>query len=528
MYDILIKHASIIDGTGTPAFCADVAIINGKLLINPPLSHANKKIDASGLILCPGFIDAHSHSDRLLGIDRCSTLSKVSQGITTEITGQCGSSNFPSSTDAGRLSMLSAYVGVEEQYLEKTPTLDAFNAQAATLPIANHYLIYTGHGALRIAAMGFERRKPTYKELERMKDLLREAMEQGSVGISTGLIYSPSCYSDEDELVELCKVVAEYDGIYATHMRNEAKEVVESVAEAIRIAERSGCRLCISHHKICGKENWGKSVQTLQLIHEAVKRGVRITLDVYPYTASCTALNVCLPDHFFSHGPEKMLELLKDPNIREDLRNQMEELDGRYRHCGGWSGILVTIAPNTPDSVGLTVQEYADRLGRDAFDVFFDMVVDNGRAAQAIFFSMDEADLQRITCDENAVIGTDSVIYNMETPTHPRGLGTFPKAIRYFVKEHGLMTMEQMIHKMTGLPAQRFGLNSKGIIANGYDADLLLFDPDNIRDVATYTDSLQLSEGIECVIVDGEIVYQNKQLTGCFPGRFIPYRQIGV
>jgi len=386
-------------------------------------------------------------------------------------------------------------------------------------------LCYVGHNALRRASMGSENRAPTPAELEKMKELVREAMENGAMGMSSGLIYPPSCYAKEEELVELCQVVAEYGGIYATHMRNEAGDVLNSVKEAISTAERAGCRLDISHHKVCGKANWGKSVQTLELIHQARERGVDITLDVYPYTASSTALNVCLPADFFAHGPKKMCELLRDPAVRAELKPRMETMDGRLRHCGGWGGILMTTMPKTPAAMGKTVQEYADELGRDAFEVFFDLCAEEGGAASAVYFSMGEEDLQRIVCDENATIGTDGVVRDLKTPTHPRGMASFPKAIRYFVRDKKLLTLEEMIRKMTGFPAERFGLKGKGVIADGMDADLLLIDPETITDRSTYQDSLQLCDGIERVIVAGETVYLNKELTGKTPGKFIPLNQ---
>jgi len=520
MYDLLIQNASVVDGTGKPAFAADVAVQDGKIVMNPQ-GDAKEVIDAAGLTLCPGFIDVHSHGDSLFGT-RAGQLSKTNQGITTELTGQCGSTRFPFSTDPVKKELMAQKYGRENS---EFTSLEKYLAWAETTPKTTNYGIYIGHSAVRISAMGFDNRKPTAEELETMKAMVREAMEHGALGLSSGLIYAPSCYADSDELVELCKVVAEYGGFYATHMRNEAGGVVESVKESIDIAERSGCKLDISHHKVCGKDNWGKSVETLRLIKEARERGVDVTFDVYPYTASSTALNVCMPSDFFAHGPDKMCELLADPAVRAELKPRMQTMDGRLRHCGGWDGILITVAPKNRDAEGMTVQAYADKLGQDAFETFFDLCQVNGGSAQAIYFSMGEEDLQRIVCDENATIGTDGVVRNLETPTHPRGIASFPKCIRYFVREKKLLTLEAMIRKMTGFPAERFGLKGKGVIADGMDADLLLIDPETITDRSTYQDSLQLCDGIERVIVAGETVYLNKELTGKTPGKFIPLNQ---
>lgn len=524
MYDILIQNASVIDGTGRPAYKADVAVRDGKIVLNPALDSAAEVIDAAGLVVCPGFIDSHSHGDSILGTV-AGRLCKTNQGITTELTGQCGMTTYPVSTDPEKRNMQLLALGVKEtpEDFDTFTDLAHYLQWAEKQPLTCNFKIYMGHTALRIAAMGFDARKPTEAELEHMKSMLREAMEHGAMGLTSGLIYSPSCYAEEEELVELCKIVAEYDGIYATHMRNEASDVLEAVQEAITVAERAGCRLDISHHKICGRDNWGLSVQTLQLIHEAISRGVRITLDVYPYTASCTHLNVCLPAAFFSHGPEKMGRLLADPAVRAELKAEMMALDGRYRHCGGWSGILVTSAPKNPEAMGLTIEEYAGKLGKDPFDTFFDLVQQNGHAAQAIYFSMSEEDLQRIMADENAVVGTDGLVKDLDTPTHPRGFASFPKAIRYFVREKKLFTLEEMIRKMTSLPAERFGIRNKGAILDGYDADLLLIDPDRVADRADYTNGMALCDGIERVIVAGVTVYRDQQLTGAAPGRFIPH-----
>jgi len=524
MYDILFRNISVIDGTGAPAYIGNVAVKDGKIVMNPA-GEAAETVDGTGLTLCPGFIDAHSHGDLILGTES-GRVCKTTQGITTEFGGQCGDTLFPASTDPKLVEMLAKKVSICVDTLpdiSKFTTMENYLDWAKDQYVTCHYTLLTGHSNLRIAAMGFDNRKPTEAEMEHMKSMLREAMEHGSKGLSSGLIYSPSCFADEDELVELCKIVAEYGGFYATHMRNEAGSVLESVRDSIAVAERSGCKLDISHHKICGKDNWGMSVETLKLVHEARECGVDITIDVYPYTASMTGINVCMPSYFFAHGPIKMRELLRDPAIREELKAEMEVMDGRWRHCGGAAGILLAKADETPEACGMTIAEYAEKLGKDPYETYFDLVMANGHGVSGIFFSMDEGDLQRIVLDENAVIGTDGVVPNLTTPTHPRGMASFPKAIRYFVREKKLLTMEEMIRKMTSLPAQRFGIENKGVIAEGYDADLLVIKADEIRDCATYTNGLAISKGIERVLVDGITVYQDGKMTGRSAGRFLPH-----
>lgn len=518
MYDLLIKGASVVDGTGAPAYVGDIAVKDGKI-VTKPCGDAAQVIDATGLTLAPGFIDAHSHADYGPGAE-ARRLCKSSQGITTELAGQCGSSRFPfpPADNAELTELMYQKVGREAV---PAYTLSDYLSWLNTQPLTTNLGLYVGHSTLRIAAMGYELRKPTAEELDTMKTMVREAMEHGAMGMSSGLIYAPSCYSDEEELVELCKVVAEYGGTYATHMRNESRGILEAVAESISVAEKAGCKLNISHHKICGKANWGMSKQTLELIHQARQRGVDVTVDVYPYTASCTSLDICLPKPFFSHGPKGLREKLRDPAVRAQIKEEIQQLDSQhYVNCGGWDGILVTIAANTPAAVNKTVQQYADSIGKDAFEAYFDLVCDNP-GAQAVYFSMCDEDLFRIVCDDNAVLGTDGLVRTLTDPTHPRGFGSFPRALRVFVREEKLMSLERMVHKMTGLTASRFGLATKGIIADGMDADLVLFDPNTVTDRATYEDSLRVSEGIPYVIVAGQIVCRDGKLTGATPGRFI-------
>ena len=524
MYDILIQNASVMDGTGRPAYHADVAVKDGKIVLHPQADSAAEVIDAAGLVLCPGFIDSHSHGDRILGT-AAGQLCKTNQGITTELAGQCGMTTYPVSPDPEKREMHRLALGVMEvpEAFDTFTDLEHYLRWAEQQPLTCNFKLYVGHRALRIAAMGFDARKPTDTELAQMQSMLREAMEHGAMGLTSGLIYPPGSYAEEAELVELCRIVAKYDGIYATHMRNEAEGVVEAVREAISVAERAGCRLNVSHHKVCGRENWGLSVQTLKLIHEAIDRGVRITMDVYPYTASSTNLNVCLLAAFFAHGPEKMAQLLADPSVRASLKEEMTGKNGRWHNCGGWSGIMVTCAPETRGAEGKTIEAYAKQIGKDPFEAYFDLILHNGHGAQAIYFFMGEEDLLRIMADENAVVGTDGLVKDLHTPTHPRGFASFPKAIRYFVREKKLFTLEEMIRKMTSLPAERFGLRGKGAILDGYDADLLLIDPDRIADRADYTNGSALCDGIERVMVGGVTVYRDQQLTGATPGRFIPH-----
>lgn len=533
MYQILIRNASVIDGTGKPAFSADVAVKDGKIVLNPdPVLGAEEVIDAAGLVLSPGFIDAHCHGDSSLGIPEA-CLAKSSQGITTECTGQCGETLFPVSTDPAKLDMFAgmfaAYLqpddsGCNEGYADFT-SMKKFLEYADRRQCSTNYTILTGHSPLRIVAMGFDNREATPEELEHMKSLLRECMEQGSKGLSAGLLYSPSCYANEDELVELCKVVAEYDGFFAVHLRDEAGDFENSVKEAIRIAERSGCRLNLSHHKVCGSEFWGTTEKTLKLVEEANARGVKTYVDVYPYLATGNYLNICLPKDFFAHGPEKMVELLKDPAVRAELTPRIKEMDGRYRQCGSFDNIFISSAPKTPECIGMSVGEYARKVGGDEFEVYYDLVCANGHEATAAYFSMCAEDLERVLLHPLSVICTDSFDIGPDKACHPRCFGSFPLCLGKYVREQKLMPLETMIHKMTQALAEFMGIANKGVIADGYDADLVLFNPDTVIDKADFKNSHTLSEGIERVFVAGETVFTNGKLTGKFPGKFIPHQK---
>ena len=533
MLDLLIKNATIVDGTGSAPYIGNVGVKDGKLVTAPAKdAKAVRTVDAAGLVLAPGFIDAHCHEDETLG-NKASMLSKVSQGITTVSCGNCGESYFPVSKDPEKLALirqskkeyLSAPDCANKDVFDTFTSFENYLAYAEKRPTAYDYTMLTGHGTLRVAAMGLANRQATEQELSLMKDLLRESMEHGSRGLSSGLIYTPSCYADERELTELCKVVADYDGYYAVHLRNEAGLLEESVAEAIRTAENAGCRLNLSHHKACGRENWGKTEKTLKMIREAQERGLFVYTDVYPYLATGNYINICLPKEFFENGQEKMAQLLREPSVRKEMKEYiLSWQEGRYCNCGGFDNILICNAPAMPDAVNKTIGEYARELGRDEFEVYFDLCCENGGAGHAAYFAMSEDDLVRILLDDNAVIGTDSYDIGESNAVHPRSFGTFPLLLSEYVREKKIMPLEKMVRKMTGATADFMGLDGKGYIRDGYDADLVLFDPNTVAARADFRNSRELSDGIIEVFTAGQSVYRDKKLTGNCPGRFIPWK----
>lgn len=533
MEDLLIKNAMIVDGSGAPAFWGCISVKDGKITgLGDICCEAAEVIDAGGLTVSPGFIDAHCHEDETLG-NPTSTLSKVSQGITTVCGGQCGSSIFPVAKDPEKraifMNKMRAYF--DDPECGYTDVIGSFTSMAEyrkyveSRPMAYNATVLTGHNELRIAAMGLDNRKPTDKELEVMKSLLKETMENGSRGLSAGLIYTPSCYCEKEELIELCKVIAPYDGTFAVHLRNEAGQFVEAVTEAFEIAKAAGCRLNLSHHKVCGKENWGKSEITLKMIEDAKAEGMDVYTDVYPYLATGSNLNICLPKEIFALGAKKVKEMLLDPAERVKLKEQIiANSEGRYRNCGGFENILICGAPENKDAENLTVAEYARKVGKDEFDAYFDLVAANGSSAQAAYFAMSENDLSRILLNDNICVCTDSYDIHVDNAVHPRCFGAFTHALGYFVRKKKLMPLEKMIMKMTSKPAEFMKIKNKGLLKEGYDADLVIFDPDTVDAKADFGNARALSCGIDRVIVAGKTVYKDMALTGENPGKFIPWR----
>ncbi len=526
MLDVLIKNAKVIDGTGSQAVEGNVGICGDKIVYPAQDQEAKQVIDAAGRVVSPGFIDAHSHGDLILGTESAH-LFKTNQGVTTEVTGQCGLSIAPTNP---------AYLDLAQHLLSLgTPSFpeDMVNwnnfsrylEYADQQPKTANVMMYVGHSTLRIAVMGFANRVATDQELEQMKAILKDAMEHGAAGFSTGLIYTPSCYADEREVVELAKVIRPYNGIYASHMRNESYDIVKSVKETIDVGRKAGVTVDISHHKTLGKSNWGLQKETLRLIQEARDEGINVVCDQYPYTCNMTHLNACIPPWYFDQGFDAMTEQLKDPAFRAKLRKEMEDpatpYDNYYLNAGGWSGVFVSSSTETPQAEGKFISDYAAELHKDPWDTFFDLMVDNRCSSGGVYSSMCEEDVCEIAGAPFCIVGSDGLTRSWEEKGHPRASATFPHAITYFVKEKKIFTLEQMIRKMTGLTADALSIRNKGYIRDGYDADLVLFDYDRLRDTATYTNSNSLTEGIDYVFVNGQIVYQDQKLTGIYSGKMI-------
>ncbi|MBE5781686.1 MAG: D-aminoacylase [Clostridiales bacterium] len=494
MYDLIIQNAQILDGTGKDAYEADLAIKNGKIAkIETIKEEAHQTINAAGLCVSPGWIDSHSHSDRTI-FTYPEQKEKTEQGITVSIVGQCGSSVAPYVDEKGLIHPMS-------EYLEK----------AAATPQGSSAAVLVGFNALRKAVLGTENRAPTPDELEKMKALLRDAMESGAIGMSLGLLYVPGCYADTEEVIALAKVVGEYKGLLASHIRNEADGLMDSVREFIQIIRASGCRAVFSHHKACMPWNWGKVKDTLALIDEENAQGADIYLDVYPYVASSTILSArYVPHQFHPAGVTSVLDMLKDPDICQRIKAW-----GRETYNNDLSWTMISLCPGHPEYEGLTLNEIADLRGdTDRMETALQLIRETDNQVSACFFMMCEEDVETVIRHPRAMLCTDSASAGSSSHYHPRLRASFPRAIAQYVRERGAVTLPEMIRKMTSLPAHVYGLRGKGEIKVGADADLCIFDPEKISDKADFVHFSLPNEGLHYVIVGGQIALENGKATG--------------
>lgn len=524
-FDLLIKNGEIIDGTGEKGFIGDVAVDNGKVIkiADHVSDEAKEVINADGHVVCPGFIDPHAHNDGWIMYDS-SNIYKLSQGVTTEINGNCGEGLCPVSDKF--------YDVIYEYYRPYYPTEDFrlftsgrfFYDKIASLPLGTNIGFHCAHGTLRMSTMGFSQDKANASQLREMKAKLRECLEAGAMGMSTGLVYSPGCFADTDEIVELCNVVAEYGGVYASHIRSEGYKLVEAVEEAIEIARRANVRTVISHLKCLGRNYWGLSGQITSMIEEARAEGVEIYADQYPYTRSCTVLHWPIPIEYTAGGFINMCEKLQDPAERQKIKDMF---DNKF---GPWDNLMENFTPAsihvskadmTPDVVGKTIQEYADSIGKDPYDVLFDTIVANKADAIASFDCMCEEDIETIMKKEYCMVGSDGIDVSPEENTHPRLTGTFPRVLGRYVRGRNIISLELAIKKMTSLPAEVFGLDGKGILREGYDADVCIFDKSRIIDKSTYENFNIRPEGIDRVVVGGKIALKDGEYTGAASGSFV-------
>jgi len=536
-YDLIIKNGKVIDGAGNPWYHGDVAVAEGRISAIGRLGkpHADRVIDAKGLVIAPGFVDAHSHADTV-SLVFPQLESTVMQGITTVVAGQCGDSLAPVNPDLRaeqeKLANASLPPGLELKFT--WTTFDEYLRREEELELGVNVAHLVGHGTLRIAAMGFDARDPTNEELGKMKRLAADAMEAGAFGLSTGLIYPPGIFAKTEEIVEIAKAVASRGGVYDSHIRGEGRNLLKSLEEAIAIGERAGLPVQISHHKASHRDVWGKSVETLRMMEEARRRGVDVTLDQYPYPAGATSLATVLPPWAHDGGMDKLLERLRDPKLRERMRRDIEKgLPGWENFGGGvgWKNTYIsqvkTDANRTAE--GKNVSEIREMRGDpDEFTTVYKLLLEEDGAVGMIIFSQDEGDIRRIMQHPLHMVGTDSL---SASPTgamsygkpHPRYYGTYPKILGRYVRE-GALRLEEAIRKMTSFPAQRFGLLDRGLIRPGMCADITVFDPETVIDKATFENPHQFPEGIEYVIVNGTATVDKGKFTGNLGGKTLRKR----
>ena len=486
MYDLLIKNGTLIDGSGAAPFTADLAIQNGKIARLAPSiapNEAVKIIDAAGLTVTPGFIDSHSHSDSAI-LTWPDQKEKLEQGITLSVTGQCGSSQAPRQTENGLYRM------------------SDFLQDADRAPQGSGALCLVGHGSIRAAVLRNENRRPTAEELEQMKALLRDAMESGCLGMSLGLIHVPGCYAETEELIALAKVVAEYNGLITAHIRNEADYVLNAITEFITVIKASGARGVISHLKAMERHNWGKVAEALRLINDANADGCDIYCDVYPYCASSTNLQTrVLPAQFHPPGTQKALDLLNNKEVMTRIRQWAED-----RWHGDLSWILISACDSHPEYVGKRLSKIAAmRDSNDQLQTAYDLLLENSTIVRGCFFMMCEEDMEQALSFERAMICTDSSCAEGKTSYHPRLRASFIRVLAHYVRERGIVSLPEMIRKMTSLPAAVYGLPQKGLLVPGYDADLNIFDYEALQDQADFTHCTAPNAGLRYVLVDGEI-----------------------
>ncbi len=499
-YDLLLRNGRIVDGTGSVWYRGDVAIRGDTIVdVAPRVSGAaTRVIDVAGLVIAPGFIDIHTHARR--GLFEVPTAENyVRQGVTTLIEGPDGNSPVP---------------------------LAPFFAELESLQKSVNIGSFVGQGSIRSAILGNENRRPTGEELERMRALVEQGMKDGAFGLSSGLFYLPGNFSSTEEVTDLARVAGRFGGIYISHMRNEAAGVVDSVKETIAIGELGGLPTQVTHHKIIGPANWGKSDETLRLIDEARARGVDATIDQYPYTASSTSIQAALIPSWAQEGSrEQVMNRLKDPATRARIKAESAEIIRRERGGGDPKNVVIAGCGWDASLAGKNLADVARLRGleptiENAAEAAL-WIVERG-GCSGIFHAISEKDLERILKHPATMIGSDGevTVFGRARP-HPRGYGTFARVLAVYVREKKTLTLEEAVRKMTSFPAQRLRLSDRGLIRAGMKADIVVFDPARVRDTATFEQPHQYAEGFSQVIVNGQVAYENGQMTAARPGRVL-------
>jgi len=526
-FDIVIINGQIIDGTGQPGYAGDVGIVGGEIAVVGKLGDckAGKAIDASGLIVCPGFIDMHSHSEISILVNPLAE-SKIRQGVTTELVNNCGVSQFPISAttrDMVKKASMGTYsIDVDWTWL----SLDEYDVRLRESRTSVNHVPLVGHSTVRAGGMGFENRLPTSEEMEVMKNLVREGMEQGAFGFSNGLTLSPSMFADTDELVELCSVVAEYGGIYVTHARVFPGKYWDAMDEAMEIGRRAGLPVHVAHMGL-HKPYCGRADELIDVFQKARDNGQDITFDVYPYIASSTHLAQLIPDWVQAGGLNPMVSRLRDPKTRRQVEEEMASDKGPGR-AWEWENIMLSYAgPKGPHEwEGKMIAEIGELTGMSPVSAALTLIAEQENQAKVVIFGRIEDDVKTFLRHPIGMFGSDGFALAPYGPTgvgkpHPRSYGTYPRILGKYVREEKTMPLEQAIYKATNFPAERLGLKNRGRVAEGLVADLVLFDPQTVIDKATFLEPHQFPQGIPFVLVNGQVVIENGEHTGALPGQLL-------
>jgi len=498
-FDIVIRNGTIVDGSGDEAYKKDIGIINDKIIKIGDLSNHSSRItiDATNLIVSPGFIDSHTHAIRGI-FDVPTAESSLLQGITTLTDGNDGTSPYP----------------IDEHYQKIEHT-----------KISPNWAVFVGQGTIRQKVMGLENRDPTDSELSKMEMLIKEAMEDGALGISTGLFYVPGSFSSTSEVISLSKIASSYGGIYISHMREEAVDILKSVNETINIGIEAKIPVQITHHKIIGKDNWGLSYETLKLVDNAIAEGVKVSIDQYPYTASQTSIRALIPQWAQAGGRNSLLARIDDPKTRQLIIDGIIERILFDRGGGHPKNIFISKSSWNTSMEGknlaeLCIERNLEPSPYNAAIVVFEII--KGGGATAVYHAINSDDVDRIMQHPMTSIASDGPItlFNVGSP-HPRTYGTFTRVLGRYVRDRNILSLEEAIRKMTSLPAQVLSISKRGLLKEGYFADITIFDPRTVIDKATFEEPHQYAVGINTVLVNGVIVVENGLHNGNRPGRVL-------
>ena len=525
-YDFIISGVRVVDGTGAPWFAADIGVVGDRIAAIGDLSKASaaKRLNAAGLVASPGFIDVQGQSEFNILVDNRAA-SKITQGVTTEITGE-GSSIAPVNDRQRKAAEDAAKkYGLTLDWHSLAEYFNHFERSKSAINLGT----FVGAGGLRNYVLGEDNRPATADELEQMRQLVAQAMQQGAFGISTALQYVPDTFASTDEVVELAKVARQYGGVYFTHQRSEGDQIFESLDEVFTIAERAKISTTIWHLKTAYSENWGKLPEVIRRIEAARARGIDVAASVYPYTRGSNSLIACFPSWVSEGGTDKMIERLKDPAQRARAKQQMDEVgtwQNQWLGSGGPSGVLLiqVLNPELAKYEGMTLEEIGRAMNKDPKDAAMDIAIADRGNSGVVISIMEDKDVRVAVSNPIVTFGSDSPAQAEDGPlsktkAHPRAFGTFPRIIAQYVNEQHTMRLEEAVRKMTSLAANRVGLMDRGILRPGMLADITVFDPKTIKDVATYNDPLHYSLGVKFVFVNGRPVVWDGSITEERPGR---------